>query len=272
MKNKKANSGIIVLAVLLIVVLGGWYLYNYNPTMPTQNITIPVGTEPTTIPNTGDITIANWNLQIFGDSKASDSATMVKIANEIGKYDIVFVQEIRDEDGSAFGVLCSMLSNYECKNSSRAGRSTSKEQYGIIYKKGLNFVSMVDYNPDSQDRWERPPILFTFNLNGKEVEIYNIHVKPEDVNNELTNLQTIAENDGDEIILGDFNSDCSYFEHASSGVFNTWTWVIGDEKDTTSGSSDCAYDRIIMNFPYKDYGIDTSGGDVSDHFLVWIKI
>ena len=98
------------------------------------------------------IKIANWNLQIFGDAKASNLQLMSFYAFVIDDYDIVFIQEIRDEDGSAFYDLCTMLDFYKCKISSRAGRSTSKEQYGIFYKESIEVPIFFDFNNEHLSR------------------------------------------------------------------------------------------------------------------------
>ena len=257
------------IAVMIILIVGGG-VYVYYEYSHSKIIDTPVNN---TSLNLTDITIANWNMQIFGDSKASDPVMMSKYASHIDDYDIIFIQEIRDEDGSSFVALCNLLPNYNCNISSRAGRSTSKEQYGVVYKKGISIIEFVDFNPDtSLDRWERAPIYVTFNASGRIVEVYNIHTKPDDVKNELLNLQGIVKNTGNQIVIGDLNADCNYYDNAANHEFISWTWVIGDEIDTTSSDTDCAYDRIIMNYPYKSYGVDTTTTNMSDHYIVYVRI
>lgn len=79
------------------------------------------------------------------------------------------------------------------------------------------------------------------------------------------------------MVLGDLNLDCSY-DDGMNGDFEDWNYLIGDDEDTTSSSTDCAYDRIIINEDaYNEYGSDgiyTTGitDDVSDHYLVWVEI
>ncbi|MFH7918384.1 MAG: hypothetical protein QW631_03705, partial [Candidatus Aenigmatarchaeota archaeon] len=62
----------------------------------------------------GSIRIAAWNLQVFGDSKAENQTLLHKYAARISNYDLVFIQEIRDEDGSAFARLCEKLEGFSC--------------------------------------------------------------------------------------------------------------------------------------------------------------
>ena len=78
-------------------------------------------------------TVANWNLQIFGEKKANNTELMNIYASTISKFDIVFIQEIRDKSNTSFWKLCGMLPDYNCILSTREGRTSSKEQYGVIY-------------------------------------------------------------------------------------------------------------------------------------------
>jgi len=273
----------IILIVLLAIIINP-FISSDTSEKQTNNPSTPVINQTSDNVITKNITaskikVANWNLQIFGDSKASKPELMSFYASTISNYDIIFIQEIRDADGSSFNELCSMLSNYDCKVSSRAGRSTSKEQYGIIYKKGITIEDFKDFNPDSQDRWERPPIEVTFKIGGYELTVYNIHTKPDDVSNELYNLESVVSNNGNDMIIGDLNADCSYYDNSKENQFNSWQWIIGDNADTTtSPTTNCAYDRIILNSytyaEYYSYGIFKDGitSDVSDHYLVWVEL
>lgn len=201
-------------------------------------------------------------------------------STKIQKYDIIFVQEIRDDTGQAFNSLCSMLSDYYCLNSSRAGSSTSKEQYGVLYKKDIEVTQFLDYNlvKENQKYFNRPPIAVTFSINGDLIKVYNIHTDPDSVPLELNNLQSIVNDSGSVMIIGDLNADCSYYDNSNETQFDSWTWVIPDNQDTTTKSTDCAYDRIILNEDaakeYVSYGIDKDNitEEVSDHYLVWAEM
>lgn len=220
------------------------------------------------------ITIANWNLQIFGDSK---KPLIPNYAQKISEYDIIFIQEIRDIDGDSFELLCSQLPDYDCVLTQRAGRTQSKEQYGLIYKKYLQIGSFNDYTPDLQDRWERPPVFVTFTLENYNLTLVNIHVKPSDVKNELKHLERLDYENEHTIILGDLNADCNYYNPEIEPEFDSWIWLITDEMDTTVTSTNCAYDRIIASPSMAPYlvnpGVNTNVTlKESDHYIVWIKI
>lgn len=52
-----------------------------------------------------DISIACWNLQIFGPSKTSNETLIDYYAEKLDDYDIFIVQEIRDASGEAIEIL-----------------------------------------------------------------------------------------------------------------------------------------------------------------------
>jgi exonuclease III len=224
------------------------------------------------------VKIANWNLQVFGPAKASDLQLMNIYVDKIEDYDIIFVQEIKDSSQEAFPKLCSLLQNYSCKSSSRAGRTIYKEQYGVIYKNGINVTGFEDFNPDSEDRWERPPIKVDFRINNYSITAYNIHTKPEEAEKEIQKLQNVVEDNGKVILLGDLNADCSYYDENKFNYFPEWNWIIDGKMDTTSSNTNCAYDRIILNNDakkdLKNFGVDSKNinKEVSDHYLVWVEM
>ena len=257
MKKKTINQFIKIIFIIVLV-LGGYGFYEYY--------------------DSDTIKIANWNLQIFGQTKADNIKLMQIYSSIIENYDIIFIQEIRDKEQTAFSELCFMLQNYSCISSSRAGRTSSKEQYGVIYNNEINLTSFQDYNPDSQDRWERPPIKTIFKIDDYFLTVYNIHTKPDDVQQEIYYLEEVVSDMGNVLILGDLNADCSYYNNEKQTEFDDWNWLIGDDEDTTVAATHCAYDRMILNDDsYEEYiseGIYKQGitKDISDHYLVWVEL
>ena len=80
------------------------------------------------------------------------------------------------------------------------------------------------------------------------------------------------------MVLGDLNADCYYFDADAANIFSSWHWIIKNSDDTTTGPSNCAYDRMILNpdmdNEFVDYGIYTEniGEKTSDHYPVWIRV
>lgn len=261
----KRKSNFIGFVVLVVVALSGYLIYpNVADDLSHSKYEMEV------VPLTK---IANWNLQIFGVSKADNALLMNSYANKLSAYDIVFVQEIRDKSNTSFWKLCELMPEYTCVLSSRAGRSSSKEQYGLLYK-NVKLVEFYDYNPDSSDRWERPPVRAEFNISGYDLVVYNIHTKPDDAESEIDALNKLVIGEGNVVVIGDLNADCSYYS-VDGDDFSDWKWLI--DSDTTVGKSDCAYDRAITTRDARAevtaYGVDTAvTAEQSDHYLIWVQI
>ena len=225
------------------------------------------------------ITVASWNLQVFGKTKAANSVVMDFYDVKLSPYDIIFVQEIRDSSGTAFDELCKLFEGYDCVLSSRDGRSQSQEQIGVIYREGIELLSFARL-PDEYDVWERSPVHAEFVVDSFYFDVYSAHLKPSDVSAELRAFSDAVNGEaGNLIVIGDLNADCGYY----SGVlllppFTTWNWLIGFEEDTTVSGTDCAYDRIIVNdemvSSVVDYGVDSADitKEYSDHYIVWLEV
>jgi len=227
------------------------------------------------------MTVAAWNMQRFGPEKAGNTTLLYAYADRIRQYDIVFLQEITDSGDESFPLLCSLLIDYTCVNSSKAGRTSYKEQYGIAYKNNIALLGYKDWNPDPLDRWERPPSEARFGFGSFNMTFFVLHAKPSDVKKELRSLENaLVTGDGDIAIIGDLNADCDYYSPASanSTEFDGWFWAMPDSEDTTvSKNTHCAYDRIILNDGAKsrfvEYGVDRNvTSDMSDHYLVWMAV
>ena len=221
------------------------------------------------------ISIACWNLQVFGMSKASNETLLNYYADKLDDYDISIVQEIRDKSGEAIQKLADKMIGYNYIISERAGKTSSKEQYAIFYNYKVTLVDYYDWTPWLQNEFERPPLQATFSVQNWTFTIYTIHTKPSDVYNELTNLENLIGNpDSDTIIIGDLNADGSYYDEDNIQHFTDWHWVITNDVDTTVGKSDNTYDRIIINdYAYNNYlyaGVmDDVTKEQSDHYLVY---
>ena len=174
--------------IFILFVVGVIFSYNYFTISPEQTNTETIFTGET-------IKVANWNLQIFGDAKASNDDLMNKYVEIINDYDIIFVQEIRDIDGSSFDQLCNMhqLNDYQCQISNRYGRSFSKEAQGVIFRDGINILEFKQFDQEVETRFERPPIAVTFENNGYIFQVWNAHLKPDSVVTELDAFETIVE-------------------------------------------------------------------------------
>jgi endonuclease/exonuclease/phosphatase family metal-dependent hydrolase len=108
--------------------------------------------------------------------------------------------------------------------------------------------------------FEREPYVAEFKAkNGNfDFVLVTIHTDPDNVTQEINDLPKVVENaksrypgKGDFIIMGDLNADCDYFDENSQIPLKTgdYYWVINNSVDTTTKSTDCTYDQIIITTP-----------------------
>ena len=223
----------------------------------------------------GNFSIASWNLQIFGQSKASNETLLNYYAEKLDDYDIFIVQEIRDASGTAIETLAEEFPEHQYIISNRAGQSSSMEQYAVFYNDRATLVDSYDYQAEYQEDMQRPPLKVTFISNNWTFTLYTIHTQPDNVPGELSVLETIVGNPtGDTILLGDLNANGSYYDEENIIHFTDWSWVITNELDTTVAFSDNTYDRIIINDATGNNFINSGVmedvvSSQSDHYLVY---
>jgi len=228
-----------------------------------------------TLSSATNFSIASWNLQIFGQTKASNDSLLSYYANKLDDYDLFIIQEIRDKAGTAIQKLADKLPKYDYIISKRAGTTSSKEQYAVFYDSRAALISYHDWTDEKQNEFERPPLEVKFTVKKWIFTIYTIHTKPDNVTNELTNLENlIGEPSSDVLVIGDLNADGSYYDENSREQFASWDWVITNDMDTTVAASNNTYDRIIINNAVENNFIstgimkDVTKGE-SDHYLIY---
>lgn len=239
---------------------------------------IPENTTPhnyTYIPKktTEPISIACWNLQAFGKTKASNDNLLYYYANKLDDYDIFVVQEIRDSSGEAIEKLASKLPTYNYIITKRAGSTSVKEQEALFYNSRVNLTQYTDWTDIKASEFERPPLEARFKADNWTFTIYSLHIDPDNAEREMIYLERMASNNiGDTIVIGDLNADYPYYPEKKN--FLDWNWVINDSVDTTVSDIDATYDRIIIDKEAENNLI--SGGvmtDVissqSDHYLIY---
>jgi len=267
------ETAIVTVAVLILVIAAATLLVLGEKKEPEGYRGADVKSAP--------MTVAAWNMQRFGPEKAGNTTLLYAYADKIRQYDIVFLQEITDSSNESFPSLCSLLVDYTCVISSKAGRTSYKEQYGIVYRKGIALLGYKDWSPDPLDRWERPPSEVRFGFGQFNMTFFVLHAKPSDVKKELRNLENaLVIGNGNVAVIGDLNADCDYYSSASvNGTeLDGWYWAVPDSEDTTvSQNTHCAYDRIILNdgaeSRFVEYGVDRNvTSDMSDHYLIWMRI
>ncbi|XP_068276194.1 deoxyribonuclease-1-like 2 [Nyctibius grandis] len=216
-------------------------------------------------PATATLRVGAFNIQAFGDTKMSNEGVASIIVSILRRYAVVLVQEVRDADLSAVTRLMEQLNSvstspYGYEISGPLGRDNYKEMYLFIYR--TDVVSVVDtyQYEDPQDVFSREPFILRVSAPGIKAEefvLVPLHSAPRDAVAEIdalydVYLAIISKWGTDNIMfLGDFNADCAYVQPSdwssirlrTSDVFK---WLLPDGTDTTVGTSDCAYDRIVV--------------------------
>ncbi|XP_062614587.1 deoxyribonuclease-1-like [Saccostrea cucullata] len=218
---------------------------------------------------TNELLICAFNIKTFGKAKMADAELAEYIKQIVLRYDLILIQEIRDVSGESIQQLWQMVNAtrpYGMTISERLGRSSYKEQYAYFYRlSSLQLVGTHQYDDgpdDYTDIFEREPYSAYFLPVGRSAgdafAVTGIHAKPADAVSEIGHLETVYYDVYNHwrtpniILMGDFNADCSYAseEELSSKAFYTdplFQWLIDWNVDTTTSTTDCAYDRIVVS-------------------------
>lgn len=251
--------------------------------------------------NEENLKIASFNVQVFGKSKISKIEVKETLIKIISRYDIIFIQEIRDNSEIAIKKLIDELNKssnekYNYIISERLGNSNSKEQYAFIYKidkiKIVDAIQYAEYND-----FERPPFGIKIEYKKSILALVGIHIDPDKVKKEIDNLnESISTferkfSTKNIVIFGDMNAGCKYIspyelKYSNLKRNNDYIWLIDNDIDTTVSNTNCAYDRVIINKELSkniesaqvfhfDQEFDLSQDDakkVSDHYPVEFEI
>jgi len=257
--------------------------YTEVPTIGYQTVEPVITLGPSVTPNAGQadgetIKICSFNIQNLGLSKMSDPEVMGTLADILAQCDITAVQEVSDVSGQVMAALvydtmngsAKYDSTYDFELSPRIGlnrSSSNAEQYAFVYNADRISVArwegtkLAYVYPDGmsgiEDIFAREPYIVEFRAGKFDFALATIHTKPDDAEREICSLAKVIEDaqarfsEGDVLVLGDFNSDGSYFNEDISAAEcalkdQKYSWLIGDSLDTTvSVKNDNTYDRIV---------------------------
>ncbi|MCJ7571111.1 MAG: hypothetical protein MUO82_04450 [Candidatus Thermoplasmatota archaeon] len=254
-----------ILLIVLIIILVGILFY----------LTIININTPTISNNVDNVSIASWNLQDFGLKKTANETLLDFYVNKLDDYDLFVIQEIRDYTTDAIESIAVKLPDYDYVISKPAGQGTSKEQYAIFYNDEVELLNITDWTEKQQKNFERPPLEATFKVKNWTFYLYTIHIKLDNVPQELTTLENLIDTPTqDTILIGDLNADGDNYYNGVIHNFLDWHWLITSGMDTTVAKSSNAYDRIIINDATENNFISVGiMNDVnvsqSDHYLVY---
>ena len=259
---------LLVVFILCIVLLGFFAVYLlYGLFSDSMN--------PLDGNDVDSVSVASWNLQNFGLTKAENESLLEYYVGKISAYDVCVIQEISDPSSHAIVSLAERLPTYRYVMSTPAGQGSSKEQYALFYNRDVELLETYDWTTEKQEFFERPPLEATFQVGNWTFRLWTIHVKVDNVAEELSNLETlIGSPSQDTIVIGDLNADGQNYYEGVLHHFLGWEWVITSSMDTTVAPSSHAYDRIIINEAAQNnfvtVGImDEVVASQSDHYLVY---
>ncbi|XP_059897306.1 deoxyribonuclease-1-like isoform X2 [Gadus macrocephalus] len=261
-----------------------------------------------------DFRICAFNVQVFGESKSKNVEVMKTLVKIIARCDVCVLQEVRDSKNKAVPKLMAELnsyyrdSRYDSVSSESLGRSAYQEQYVFVYRTATAEVvgqyQYPDNLPGSPDAFAREPFVVRFSAPSTAIKSFvliPVHTSPENATIEIDALYDVFTavrrkwSNENVMLLGDFNADCSYLPKKNRKNVRLLTdrrflWLIGDDRDTTvRESTDCAYDRIVVEgntfpglivpgsaepflFP-AEYGLtEEQALSVSDHYPVQVSL
>lgn len=292
------------------------YNAGYNPSgqlpalPPIASSPVSYGGQPQISPQRGGpaIRIASFNIQVFGDSKASKPYVMQTLAAIIRNFQLVAIQEIRTKNDY---LLDNFLRDYVNQGAAgqggphiydyvigpRMGRTNSKEQYAFIYDTAaieLNKQSVYTVN-DPQDLFQRSPLVAMFRARGPApneaftFELVDIHTEPDEALAECNTLADVyhavrqaSGGEDDIIILGDLNSDDRHLGRLAQipGIHPIVSGVFSNTRQNA------LYDNMIIHQPSTTeftgrWGVfdvmhqfnlsQDQALQVSDHFPIWAE-
>uniref|UniRef100_A0AAY4DP53 Deoxyribonuclease n=1 Tax=Denticeps clupeoides TaxID=299321 RepID=A0AAY4DP53_9TELE len=225
--------------------------------------------------------ICGFNVQAFGEAKASNTRVMEILIKILARCDLSLIQEVRDSKGVAIPSLVRSLNrfdksySYSYLESKRLGKKSYKEQYVYIYRK--NVVQLKDHylypEPEdggANDTFSRHPFIVRVHSPAtlvKDFVLVGHHTCPKHAMKEIDELYGVFQEISKKwktqnvMFLGDLNAGCTYITvkgWRSIRLRNDpkFNWLIGDDADTTvREKSHCAYDRIIIHGKVLNSGI-----------------
>jgi endonuclease/exonuclease/phosphatase family metal-dependent hydrolase len=238
-------------------------------------------------------------MQIFGVSKMAKPEAALILADIVSQADLTAVQEVRSRDIAPVIEFMRLLPpKYAYVLGPREGRSSSKEQYWVIFDSAK--LRLVDERTwaDPDDIFERNPLGVYFQTKDTfDFILIDNHIQPSNALREISALPEVVKyyqelwGETDVILAGDFNADGSYYdETALDALFPEAEYriIITNDYDTTVAAGDNTYDRIIITASaIEDYadacgvirfeeaydftGLTIEPRHVSDHYPVWAE-
>jgi deoxyribonuclease-1-like protein len=274
---------------------------------PLQASTQKVGAHESPAVEGATIRIASFNIQVFGNAKASNPPVIRTLAEIVRQFDLVAIQEVRSKNEYLIPNFVNLINqagvqgqpdrHYDHVIGPRLGNTSSKEQYVFIFD-----TDRVEIDPhsvytvsDPDGLLHREPLVATFRARGVDPQLaftftlVNIHTDPDQVPEEMDALADVyrsvrrsSRGEDDILLLGDFNTDNRHL-YRLGDIAGIYPLVVGTWTNTRQNKQ---YDNLIIHRPSTTehtgrWGVfdvvrqwnltEQQALQVSDHFPVWAE-
>ena len=210
------------------------------------------------------IRIASFNIQVFGNTKASKSYVMETLAQIIRQFDVVAIQEIRSQNEYLIPNFVKRINRtgkrYDHVIGPRVGYTNVKEQYAYLFNTErieVDYQSVYTVG-DPDNMLHREPLVATFRTRGVDpaeaftFTLVNIHTDPDEVKAEVDALAEVyrvvrrsSRGEDDIILLGDFNADDRSLGRLGQ-LPGVYPLIVGVSTNTRQTK---LYDNLIIHQP-----------------------
>ena len=287
-----------------------------SPGAPASNLSTPgsplqppfqaASTGPDALPtvsvaNGPTLRIASFNIQVFGNTKASKPYVMQDLADIINQFDVVAIQEVRSQNEDLIPNFIQLVNKggrrFDHIIGPRLGITTSKEQYVFLFdtqRVDVDHQSVYTVG-DPDGLLHREPLVATFRTRGVDPDqaftftLVNMHTDPDVAQEEMDVLAEVyrvvrrsSRGEDDIILLGDFNVDDRHLGRLGQ-LPGVAPLIAGVWTNTRQNKQ---YDNLIIHRPSTTEYTGRSGVfdfmrfknrslnqalQISDHFPVWAE-
>lgn len=312
-------AGIIVLTLLFIMRPGcdaprsgdipvrDYYPPNQTeaPTVFQNNTRYPNGGFAQQTANSNFLTpstviIGSFNIQSFGPTKASRQHVMSRLVDVARRYDLLAIQELRNEDQHVIEEFAKQInadgSRYSYIIGPRQGYTHQKEQYAFLFDAAkFRLISPQPYAiSDPRGTMHRPPLIASFqctqapNGDGFSFTALNLHIDPDVVDQELAALRNFMpavfkhhSGEDDFLIMGDFNDSekgiqqFQFLQNQLPLVRSNWSTKIRTRRSIDNiiidgaRTAEYANQSGVLNLQQQYQLSAEQALEISDHHPVW---
>ena len=192
----------------------------------------------------GSLTVTSFNTAGVADTWNESRVAWYHSLFTAG--DVVAMQEVRgSREAFTQHVKSALPANHTVFVSEAMGRTQYyKERYVFVVNNSSVTVRDAFVLDGVNATVNRPPYALNISHRNQSFVIVNAHTDPERANIEMRAFtSSLSRVRTPVIVAGDLNADCAY--GSTKGINDAFTAFISADADTTTSSTDCAYDRVL---------------------------